>query len=118
MKRLIDTSVLVDNLKTGVFEEGVLSVITLIEVLRGVPEEKRESVKSLLEESYGMLNLDNRTILAYCKLYSKLRRKGELVPDADLLLAATAIAHDLVLVTKDRHFERLEKYGLRVELRE
>jgi predicted nucleic acid-binding protein len=117
MKKLIDTSVLVDNLRKGVFEEGVLSVITLIEVLRGVPEGKRESVKSLLEDSYGILGLDNKVILAYCKLYSELRREGESIPDADLLVAATAMAHDLTLVTKDHHFERLEKHGLSVELR-
>jgi len=48
MKKLIDTSVLVDNLRRGLFEEGVLSVITLVEVLRGVPEEKRGSVARAL----------------------------------------------------------------------
>jgi len=117
MKKLIDTSVLVDNLRRGVFEEGALSLITLIEVLRGVPEGKREGVKSLLEDSYGILGLDNEVILEYCRLYSELRRKGELIPDADLLVAATAMAHDLTLVTKDSHFRRLEEYGLSVELR-
>jgi len=117
MKKLIDTSVLVDNLRRGLFEEGVLSVITLVEVLRGVPEEERGSVKLLLEEGYGILGLDNNTILVYCELYSELRRKGELVPEVDLLLAATALAHDLVLTTKNHHFECLEKYGLSLELR-
>jgi len=117
MKKLIDTSVLIDNLRRRVFEEGALSVITLIEVLRGVPEDKRENVKYLLEDSYRVLSFDNKVILAYCKLYSELRERGELVPDADLLVAATAVAYDLTLVTKDRHFERLERYGLNVELR-
>jgi len=117
MKKLIDTSALVDDLRRGVLEEGALSVITLIEVLRGVSEGKRESVKSLLEESYAILGIDNSVVLAYCELYSELRKRGELVPDADLLVAATALAHGLTLVTKDRHFERLGKYGLKLELR-
>jgi predicted nucleic acid-binding protein len=117
MKKLIDTSALVEDLRRGVFEEGALSVITLIEVLRGVSEGKRESVKSLLEESYAILGIDNSVVLTYCELYSELRKRGELVPDADLLVAATALAHGLTLVTKDRHFERLEKYGLKLELR-
>ncbi len=40
--KLIDTSVPIDNLRKGVFEEGAISVITLIEVLRGVSFKKRK----------------------------------------------------------------------------
>ena len=37
-----------------------------------------------------------------------LRRQGQLIPDLDLLIAATALAHDLTLVTRNRHhFERI-----------
>gem|GEM_PF-7056343 len=44
------------------FEEGAISVITLIEALRGAPEGKREGVKSLLEDSFRILSLDNNVI--------------------------------------------------------
>jgi predicted nucleic acid-binding protein len=38
-----------------------------------------------------------------------LRRQGNLIPDFDLLIAATALRHDLTLVTRDTaHFERIE----------
>lgn len=37
-----------------------------------------------------------------------------MLPDADLLIAATAIAHDLILETKDAHFLRLKSFGLRL----
>ncbi len=40
--KLIDTSVPIGNLRKGVFEEGAISVITLIEVLRGVSFKKRK----------------------------------------------------------------------------
>jgi len=40
--RLIDTSVLIDSMRKGIFEKGVISVITLIEILRGISGEKRE----------------------------------------------------------------------------
>jgi predicted nucleic acid-binding protein len=46
-----------------------------------------------------------------------LKEKGETIPDANLLIAATAIANNLAITTKDRHFKRLESYGLKVELR-
>ncbi len=46
--RLIDTSALIDDLRRGAYREGSISVITLIEVLRGVPPGKR------LEMEYGV----------------------------------------------------------------
>jgi hypothetical protein len=115
--KLIDTSVLIDNLRRGVFEEGSISVITLIEVLRGVASEKRDRVKRLLEKSFDVLGIDNKVILKYCELYTSLKEKGQLISDADLLIAATAIANNLVLVTRDKDFERLRSHGLRLELR-
>ncbi|KXA93708.1 twitching motility protein PilT, partial [candidate division MSBL1 archaeon SCGC-AAA259E22] len=38
-----------------------------------------------------------------------LKEEGETLPDADLLVASTAIAYDLVLKSGDGHFERLEE---------
>lgn len=112
--KLLDTCVLVDSIRRGIFKAGSISVITLMEVLRGTKPEKRNRVKELLEESFEILPLDNETILKYCELYDSLRRKGMLIPDADLLIAATAIANNLVLVTKDRDFEWMRKVELKV----
>jgi predicted nucleic acid-binding protein len=114
---LIDTSVLIDNIRGGVYEEGAISIITLIEVLRGLASEKRGRAKELLERSYEVIYLDNKVILKYCELYDELKKRGILIPDADLLIAATALANNMVLITKDRGFERLKDFGLRLELR-
>jgi predicted nucleic acid-binding protein len=39
---------------------------------------------------------------------SQLRRAGQLIPDLDLLIAATAISHDLTLMTRNlRHVARV-----------
>lgn len=47
-------------------------------------------------------------------LYADLRGKGQLIEDADLLMAAIALAHDLTLLTANvRHFQRIE--SLRIE---
>ena len=116
--KLIDTSVLIDNLRRGRYEEGSISIITLIEVLRGIPPRKRGKAKQLLEESFDVLGIDNKVILKYCELYTSLKRRGLSIPDADLLIAATAIANNLTLVSKDKDFERLEELGLKLELRE
>ncbi len=115
--KLLDTSIVIDDLRREVFEEGAISTITLIEVLRGVPPEKREKTKQLLESVFDLLRIDNKTILKYCELYQELRRSREIIPDADLLIAATAIANNLELVTRDKDFIRLQRLGLKLKLR-
>jgi predicted nucleic acid-binding protein len=53
--------------------------------------------------------------LKYCELYDKLRETGEILYDADLPIAATAITSNLTLVSRDKHFERLLKHGLKLK---
>jgi hypothetical protein len=56
--------------------------------------------------------LDNKVTEAYCHLYQKLRDEGASIPDADLLIAATAISAETTLESRDEHFERLKPLGL------
>jgi len=53
--------------------------------------------------------------LKYCELYDKLRETGEILNDADLLIAATAVASNLTLVSREKDFERLLEHGLKLE---
>jgi len=102
-------------LKKDVYDKALISSITLLEVLRGIDDKKRLQVRQLLEESYSVMNLDDSIIEAYCMVYRKLKDDGSLLPDADLIIAATAIAHNLVLETKDTHFLRLKAMGLKLK---
>ena len=44
----------------------------------------------------------------FARTRGELRRDGRLIPDLDLLIAATAIHHDLTLVTRNvRHIGRI-----------
>ena len=113
---MYDTSVVVEMLRKGVYEPGSIPFITLLEVLRGVKPEKRAKVKSLLEKSFEIHWLDNKALEVYCELYDKLKREGEIVPDADLLIASIAIARGETLKTRDKHFKRLAKHGLKLKL--
>ena len=110
--RLLDTDAVIELLRLKTYEPGSIAIITLIEVLRGIPEEKRAGAKGLLEESFDLLSLDNDTVLTYCSLYQALRERGDSIPDADLLIAATAMSRDIPLKSGDRHFERLKDFGL------
>jgi len=111
---LLDTDTVIELLRKRRYEVGSISIITLIEVLRGIQAEKRDKVKELLEESFSVVSLDNKVIKTYCNLYHKLKEEGTTIPDADLLLAATAISHDMPLKTGDEHFKRLKGLGLKL----
>jgi predicted nucleic acid-binding protein len=111
---LLDTDIIIELLRKRKHEVGAISTITLIEVLRGLDAEKRAKAKELLEESFNMQVIDNKIIQTYCSLYQKLRNEGIQIPDADLLIAATAISNNMPLKTGDEHFERLKTYGLKV----
>lgn len=114
---LFDTDILIDMIKEGRYEAGAIPIITLIEFLRGISKpEKRAKSKELLEQSFTILNLDNEVIRTYCNLYQKLRDEGKLIPDADLLIAATAISHNMTLKTRDKHFKELKGIGLKLKI--
>ena len=118
MRQLLDTSLLIKLLHEGKSIEGGISAITLIEVLRGVPENKRPDVKKALEEVCGVIGIDNDVILEYCKLYDTLRRSGRMIADADLIIAASAKARRLILKTLDKDFRTLEDLGVNVGVEE
>jgi predicted nucleic acid-binding protein len=113
---LIDTPVIVEDLRGGRFHEGAISVIELLEIIRGLDEDKRDRAKSLLEEAFDVIALNGPVMNSYCRLYSQLGNAGRPLLEVDLLIAATAISHDLKLVTKNEGFQGLEEFGLRIDL--
>jgi tRNA(fMet)-specific endonuclease VapC len=55
-----------------------------------------------------VLPLNRRIMKRFAQLRGDLRSRGELLPDMDLLIAATALTHDLTLVTgNSKHFQRV-----------
>jgi len=111
---LLDTDIILELLHKRRHEIGAISLITLIEILRGIEDKKRIRVKDLLEKSFSVQRLDNETIITYCSLYRKLKKEGVLIPDADLLIAATAMSRNIMLKTHDEHFTRLVEFGLKL----
>ena len=56
----------------------------------------------------------NRTMMKqFARIRGYLRQSGQIIPDADILIAATALYHDLGLVTHNtRHFSRIPNLKL------
>lgn len=71
------------------------------------PEHNRAKLAELLG-GLGILPATPESCLVFGEIKARLERHGHRLPDADLLIAATAIAHDAILLTGNvRHFSRI-----------
>ncbi|MFH0775898.1 MAG: type II toxin-antitoxin system VapC family toxin [bacterium] len=95
------------------YDKLTISVITYYEILRGLKEIKS---KKKLKLFYEMAEKAEIIILAVeimdkaSDVYLELKKKGELIEDADILVAASAIVNNLILITdNERHFRRIKR---------
>jgi tRNA(fMet)-specific endonuclease VapC len=70
-------------------------------------ENERLLRRFLLKEEIEILFADEQTTHHYGSVYAQLRRQGTPIPTNDLWIAALVLQHDLVLCTRDRHFDNL-----------
>ncbi|MDX2069583.1 MAG: type II toxin-antitoxin system VapC family toxin [Haliscomenobacter sp.] len=61
-----------------------------------------------LEELVTILNVTPVTSQLYGEIKQRLYAKGKPIPENDIWIAAIAIEHGLVLITRDKHFEEVE----------
>ena len=62
----------------------------------------------------AILGCDVNTANEYGLVKNQLRAKGQLIPENDIWIAAIALQYNLILVTSDKHFERIN--GLKLEI--
>lgn len=63
--------------------------------------------------AYRLLGLSDPVVERFAETRALLRRRGQRIADFDLLIAATALHHDLTLLTFNlRHFERVPELKL------
>lgn len=127
MKYLIDTDWLIDYLKGKtaagqllgqMVHEGIaISLITYGEILEGVyygkaPKQQEQIFRAFLRAT-PVLPLTESSLERFAEIRGALRSQGQLIGDADILIAATALDHDLTLVTQNlSHFRRVPKLNL------
>lgn len=92
-----------------------LSVISYYELERGAETNPRKY--QLWRRFIGLchiIELDQAVADTAAQIYKTLAPRGDLIADADLLIAATALTHGLMLVTHNtQHFSRVT--GLQIE---
>ena len=94
-----------------------LSIITRYEILQGLAakEARRQmAVFEMLCNQSTILPLTEEAITKAAEIYADLAHLGQLIGDADILIAASAMVQEFGLVTNnERHFRRIK--GLQVE---
>lgn len=122
MTYLIDTDWLIDYLRgrrnalelidsLGPYRPAI-SIVTFAEVYEGIyfgsdPTYFEMSFLRYLDVA-DVIGITEDVARQWALLKGSLRQTGRLIPPQDLFIAATALHHDLVLVTRNlRHFERI-----------
>jgi tRNA(fMet)-specific endonuclease VapC len=94
-----------------------ITIVTYYEVMKG-HEYVRAYDRQVVFEDFCRLNqvlpLDRAACQVAARVYAELRRRGDLIPDADILIAGIALSGGYTLVTQNvKHFKRID--GLQVE---
>jgi len=99
------------------FEKLTINIISYYEILRGLKdlgnEEKLKKFRGFIQEN-ELVSIRKETVEKAAEIYTYLKKEGNLIEDADILMASTAIVEDLVLITNNiKHFKRVK--GLRID---
>jgi tRNA(fMet)-specific endonuclease VapC len=92
-------------------ERFQFSIITRYEILRGLKAKAASTQIQAFDElcqSSIVLPLTDEIVVRAADVFAALRKEGAIIDDADILIAARAQVHDLVLITNNlAHFRRI-----------
>jgi len=116
---LIDTSILIDHLRKSHKDKTIfyqltfqydylISSMTEFEFSVGTTPRNRQFTEALLAQ-LPILPFDSACVKTATEIYRDLKTKNQLISLPDIFIAATAITHDLQLLTLNRkHFDASE----------
>ena len=116
---LLDSSIVIDHIggfrrlpdKVSKSEAMLFSQIAMAEIKVGFDDTRRGRREREALENFKRLpnvveiTLTSATTDLYAKVFRSLRAAGTPIPINDIWLAAQALEHGAVLVSRDRHFE-------------
>ncbi len=123
MAYLIDTDILIYCLKNDehvkqkfIENQNIpksISVITYGELVYSAKKsrhiEKNLAVTYRIAELFPVIDIGRSSMDIFGEIKSNLERKGNIIEDMDILIAATALLHNLILVTNNvKHFEKIK----------
>jgi tRNA(fMet)-specific endonuclease VapC len=122
---LLDTNIIIEVFdsnkeiadKINKLPEFYISSIVLGELYTGVNRvtNKAKHLKQLTDflKLCTVLDADSTTAKHYGELIAALYKKGKPLPTNDVWIAATALQHNLTLITRDKHFNEIP--GLKIK---
>ncbi len=106
------------QLLSALSPEGLaISLVSYGEIYEGIyfsrdPQESETAFRQFLR-GVSVLPLTRQIMKRFARLRGELRRKGLLIGDPDLLIAATVLEHNLTLVSRNfSHFQRVPNLKL------
>ena len=122
MKYLLDTDTIIYFLNMNSSVKGrieiektkniSISIITLFELYFGAYNSHRikENIHTInrLRNVIHVFQINESILNSFGKTKTSLKKAGELIGDFDLVIATTALAHNLTLITNNiSHFQRI-----------
>jgi tRNA(fMet)-specific endonuclease VapC len=115
---LLDTNIVsaILDLEPGIGQklennEAYLSIVVGGELHYGANKSARRSLNiqriNSFVEMCTVLACDFQTALEYARIKILLKNKGQPIPENDIWIAATAFQYNLILVTRDKHFQNI-----------
>jgi predicted nucleic acid-binding protein len=124
LRYLLDTTWAIDYLKgdpekvqkiNGLLPQGIgISIVSMAELYQGWEgsartRQREEQTLNALLGSITVVPLDDPTCRIFAREWQRLRTIGQSLGDPmDLFIGSTAICHGLILLTDDRHFDRMD----------
>lgn len=116
---LLDTNIVIAlfakdaNVAQTVADAAVcVPVIVIAELLSGARKSGRVEANVERAEEFAItnviLNCDLETAKHFARVKDNLRRAGKPIPEHDIWIAALALQHDLILVTRGAHFSEVD----------
>jgi tRNA(fMet)-specific endonuclease VapC len=102
------------------FDQYTISIITVIEVIKGFHKAQREEHIALFLSTISTaeiltLNMENAELAG--RIYADLEKSGKPIGCADPIIAAIALENNLVLTTGNlRHYQRIQTLGYPLKL--
>jgi len=95
------------------YESLLMPVIVLGELIYGAEKSAKRELNleriRVFRSACDVLSVNETTAGVFGTLRNELRSKGKPIPDNDLWIAALALEHDAPILTRDRHFEVVDR---------
>jgi len=119
-KYLLDTNIIIDLFRG---DSKAIALVNQIEVIyvpvivigelyfganRSNQLQKRTSEIEQLEKMVTILEISRTTAQIYGRIKEQLLVKGKPIPENDIWIAAIAAENEMVLITRDGHFEQVD----------